>query len=78
MSGTLPSNLFMLPGLTKLYLHNNGFNGIIPDFIAENISDSKLLELVLYNNTLNGTFPNSFANLTNLSECYHFRIKICN
>ena len=71
LSGSIPSQVFMLPNLNSLYLKSNKLNGTIPHNVSENVLfNSTLSELDLSDNKLSGSFPPSVLNLTNLSKLY--------
>ena len=66
LTGTIPSGLGSLVGLTHLNLRGNRLSGIIP---AELGQLSKLEDLLLHDNRLSGTIQNlsALTNLTSLS-----------
>ncbi|XP_072953940.1 probable LRR receptor-like serine/threonine-protein kinase At1g67720 [Typha angustifolia] len=66
LTGSIPSELTKLSGLTDLRLDGNSLSGPIPDF-----SGCPNLETIhLENNELTGTLPSSLVELPNLKELY--------
>ncbi|KAF3329925.1 putative LRR receptor-like serine/threonine-protein kinase [Carex littledalei] len=66
ITGNIPSELTMLPGLVELHLDGNSFSGPIPDFSG----CQKLETIHLENNDLSGGLPSFFEDLPNLKELY--------
>ncbi|KAL7168042.1 hypothetical protein ACSBR2_038475 [Camellia fascicularis] len=63
LTGTIPSGLFLLKNLTKLYLYKNHLSGAIPWPI-----EALKMEIIdLSHNNLTGTIPADFGKLTKLS-----------
>ncbi|CAB9517251.1 Leucine Rich Repeat [Seminavis robusta] len=63
MTGTLPSQLFGMSGLTNLRLNGNQISGPIPSEIS---SLQELRFLSLFNNPLTGEIPSELGLMTNL------------
>ncbi|MFC1481593.1 FG-GAP-like repeat-containing protein [Candidatus Neomarinimicrobiota bacterium] len=70
LSGTIPTTIGNLTGLTNLRLLNNSLAGTIPDTIG-NLTN--LTHLYLYDNQLSGTIPVSIGNLTSLESLYLYQ-----
>ncbi|XP_068487997.1 receptor-like protein 7 isoform X1 [Phaseolus vulgaris] len=64
LDGNIPSSLFALPSVQRIYLSNNHFCGQLDEF--SNISSSMLESLDLRSNNLEGPIPASIFNLTSL------------
>ncbi|XP_051129633.1 receptor-like protein kinase HSL1 [Andrographis paniculata] len=62
IEGEIPSNLFLLKNLSKVYLFNNQFSGPIP----QEIQSFKIVEIDLSKNNLTGRIPEDFGKLNNL------------
>ncbi|KAH8968437.1 hypothetical protein BDL97_03G127900 [Sphagnum fallax] len=67
LTGSIPTSLSSLEGLTTLFLDNNYLNGSIPNQLSSLIN---LEQLHLQNNNLSGPFPLWATNLTQLEELY--------
>ncbi|CAK9873788.1 unnamed protein product [Sphagnum jensenii] len=67
LTGSIPTSLSSLEGLTTLFLDNNYLNGGIPNQLSSLIN---LEQLHLQNNNLSGPFPLWATNLTQLEELY--------
>ncbi|CAN6355867.1 unnamed protein product, partial [Urochloa humidicola] len=67
MSGTIPSGIVDLVGLSMLYLDNNTLAGPIPDSIGKL---RNLFVLNLSKNKFSGNIPTSLGNLDILNELY--------
>ena len=67
LTGTIPSGLGSLVGLTHLNLRGNRLSGIIP---AELGQLSKLEDLLLHDNRLSGTIPAEIGDLFNLQRLW--------
>ncbi|KAF5771141.1 putative protein kinase RLK-Pelle-LRR-XII-1 family [Helianthus annuus] len=65
LSGTIPSSIRNLLGLTAISLGSNGFTGMIPESIGEL---QTLQILFLHNNHFSGAIPRSIGNLSLLVE----------
>ncbi|KAL7150796.1 hypothetical protein ABFS83_05G137400 [Erythranthe nasuta] len=62
MEGEIPSGLFLLKNLSKVYLYKNRFSGSIPPIIES----LNLVEIDLAMNKLSGEVPEDFGKLKNL------------
>ena len=67
LTGTIPSSLGDLSGLTHLYLQDNELSGSIPSSLG---GLSKLTYLNLYRNKLSGGIPSSLGGLSKLRRFY--------
>lgn len=69
LGGKIPSSLFLLKNLTKIYLYKNRLSREIPAVIeALNLADNDLS-----NNSLTGTILDDFGKLTKLTGlAFHF------
>ncbi|RDX97085.1 Receptor-like protein kinase HSL1, partial [Mucuna pruriens] len=63
LSGQIPSGLFMLKNLSKLYLYRNSLHGEIPGVVEA----FNLTELDLSENILSGNIPDGLGKLNNLT-----------
>ncbi|GAB4840533.1 hypothetical protein Ancab_021302 [Ancistrocladus abbreviatus] len=66
LTGTIPSELQNMDGLTELWLDGNSLTGTIPDI--SNLASLKILHLE--NNRLSGPLPSYLGSLSNLQELY--------
>ncbi|PON32472.1 Mitogen-activated protein kinase kinase kinase [Parasponia andersonii] len=66
LTGSIPSELTKLSGLSELWLDGNSLTGSIPDFTG--CVDLKIIHLE--NNQLTGPLPSFLTNLPNLKELY--------
>lgn len=70
LSGTIPSQLFLLSQLTSLNLNRNKIFGTIPTEIGQ---ISLLENLDLHSNPLTGTIPSEVGYLTNIQHLFIFK-----
>lgn len=61
ISGSIPSSIGNLVGLTRLFLAGNNFTGVVPESIGKL---QNLQELYLYDNHFSGVIPSSIGNLS--------------
>ncbi|KAI3454104.1 hypothetical protein Pfo_010767 [Paulownia fortunei] len=72
MEGAIPSGLFLLKNLSKVYLYKNRFSGSIPHVIES----LDMVEVDLSMNNLTGRIPEDFGKLENLELLNLFANKL--
>ncbi|KAM0889788.1 hypothetical protein ACQ4PT_027481 [Festuca glaucescens] len=65
ISGTIPSGIGSVAGLTTLRLEANNFTGVIPESVGL-LTD--MCQMLLYENRLTGTIPSSLGNLAKMTH----------